>query len=194
MTTPGASKAYRSISGSATLTTELAVEGNLEWLPQESILFDGSDLNASTTLRIGAKGRVITWDIQCLGRPASNQTYDRGRSTVALVVENSEKVLLIDRLRLSGGGAALQAPWGLRRHTVAGLMIAYPADEQLCSQANAILEPYSDVHATLLDNLLVIRGLAHQAKTVRAAFTQAWCAIRPGVFGRQACIPRIWNT
>src|SRR4030095_9013902 len=65
ITTPGAAKWYRSAGVDAVASTKLAVGGGsvLEWLPQESLLFDGA--RAAITLRIepAADARVVGWGI-----------------------------------------------------------------------------------------------------------------------------------
>ena len=47
---------------------------------------------------------------------------------------------------------------------------------------------------TLLDGLLVVRLLADSTSTARALFVKIWEMLRPGILGREAVLPRIWQT
>ena len=42
--------------------------------------------------------------------------------------------------------------------------------------------------------VLVLRALAPQAEAVRKLFIAAWQRLRPAVIGREAVLPRIWDT
>ena len=41
-------------------------------------------------------------------------------------------------------------------------------------------------------NWLVVRYLGDSATLAREAFVKSWCLVRPGILGREACLPRIW--
>ena len=73
LTTPGAGKWYRSGGPEASQRLELTVEEGaaLEWLPQETIVFDGARARMETRVRLAADSRFIGWDILCLGRAAA---------------------------------------------------------------------------------------------------------------------------
>ena len=47
---------------------------------------------------------------------------------------------------------------------------------------------------TQKNDILIIRALAHRAEPIRNQFEHIWQLLRPSVYGREACTPRIWNT
>ena len=57
LTTPGAAKWYRSAGAWAKQRLQFEVEGSLEWLPRETIVFDGAlaDLRCDIALKEGAR-------------------------------------------------------------------------------------------------------------------------------------------
>jgi urease accessory protein len=84
LTTPGAGKWYRSggAEASQTINFSLAEGATLEWLPQETIFFDGARARLETRVLLAADSRFIGWDILCLGRAAAGERFtnvDRAR-------------------------------------------------------------------------------------------------------------------
>jgi len=81
LTTPGAGKWYRTQARPArqALEFDVADGASLEWLPQETILFDGTSAEMKTTVRL-QRGAVYTgWEVLCFGRTASGHRFETGR-------------------------------------------------------------------------------------------------------------------
>ena len=195
ITTPGATKAYRNVCEASVIKQHFNVDGVLEWLPQEVILFDGSKLNSETVFNLASNTTLIAWEVQCLGRPVGELPYTAGSARFDTKVNIDRRPLLHDRLVLAGGAPIMTAPWGLNGATALGTMLGYPADTALRDVARTALAG-ADVKATatLLDNLLVIRAMGRQSQNIRRVFVKAWEALRPVLLNRVACPPRIWAT
>ncbi|MEE4281522.1 MAG: urease accessory protein UreD [Pseudomonadales bacterium] len=195
ITTPGATKAYRNVCTQSRLTTTLQVDGTLEWLPQEVILFDKSKLASQTRISLGRQARLISWEIVCLGRPAGELPFNEGYGRFLTTVQGSKGLLLHDNLMLDAKSLFMSSPWGLNQNTAIGVMLAYPGSTELRDKVRHVLRTASfPVGVTLLDDLLVIRGMAAQAQDLRRIFILTWELIRPLILAREACPPRIWNT
>ncbi|KAA3633639.1 MAG: urease accessory protein UreD [Proteobacteria bacterium] len=196
VTTPGATKFYRS-NGSLAIQRQRIVLGDatLEWFPQENILFDGSDAPVRTDLEIGDGGRLIAWEINCFGRPAAGERFSSGRVGGDVRVAKAGRELLVERYCLwpssnRGVGAA-----GLRGHSVQASMLALPADGAAVDAAREVTSGVDFPCAvSLLDDLLVLRALASDARRVRSALATVWRRLRPMIAGRPATEPRIWRT
>ena len=79
ITTPGASKFYRSAGPLALQQQTLQVHGGiLEWLPQENILFPGANIKLESRIQLDASARFIGWEVHCLGRPVIDETVRPG--------------------------------------------------------------------------------------------------------------------
>ena len=102
--------------------------------------------------------------------------------------------VFIDRLRLRGESRARGATWGLAGHEAVGTMLATPATPEHVEAIRALLAERAYAAVTLVDGVLVLRALAPQAEPLRDLFIAAWRALRPGIIGREAVAPRIWNT
>ncbi len=86
LTTPAANKLYKADSQGVAWAqhTELSVEdgGVLEWLPQETIAFDGSKGEQRTHVALHGTAKCLGWEIMALGRPASACVFRAGQGRV----------------------------------------------------------------------------------------------------------------
>jgi len=196
ITTPGAGKFYRSIGPRAGQTVKLRVaEGaSLEWLPQENILFPGADIELETHIDLAATARFIGWEIHCLGLPANGERFAQGRASFSCHIERAGEPLLIERLLIERE-TDLDGPAGLRGYPVVGSLYASCEDESLIEACrDSLADQTAVIGLTLLDGLLVVRLLADSTSTARALFVKIWEILRPRILGREAVLPRIWQT
>ena len=195
ITTPGATKVYRNVRETSVIAHHFNVRGCLEWLPQEIILFDSSRLISETTFNLDSDAKLVAWEVQCLGRPIGDLPYKVGKARLITRVGIDNRPAFQDNLVLSGQSPFMQAPWGLNGASALGVMLAYPAATSLLKSTRSQLEnsPVS-VAATLLDDILVVRAIANQAKEIRRVFVTIWHDLRPQLLNRMACPPRIWAT
>jgi urease accessory protein len=197
ITAPGAAKLYRSAGPAADIAQELRVAagGTLEWLPPETILFQGARARVSTRVRLETGARFLGWELQCLGRPAVGERFRRGSADLALSIERDGRPLLLERLRIDDGDG-LDGPAGLRGHAVVATLVATDTDAAaLAALREALPEPEGLLWgATRLGDLLVLRILAGYAEPAQRLLRAAWGILRPRVLDREACPPRIWRT
>jgi urease accessory protein len=202
ITTPGAGKWYRSGGAEASQHVTFTVgEGALlEWLPQESIVFDGARARMETRVTLAADSRFIAWDILCLGRAAAGERFTHGRFDLSYRIDRAGKPLWIERGGFVGSDDMLASPAGWAGATVCGtLLCSFP---ELPQQAASLLESCRTIapadaarHAlTALPGLLVARYLGDNSEAARQWFAELWKILRPACCGRAAVIPRIWNT
>ncbi len=196
ITTPGATRCYRSRGPTARIAQSLRVDDGaaLEWLPQETLLFDGARVTMRTRVDLAPAARFIGWDIACLGRPACGERYALGTLDLGFELHRAGRPLLLERLRLGEAPGAVGAP-ALRGHTVSGCLLATGADPTLLDRVRGTLEASGALAgATLLDDVLVCRVLAPGAREARALFEAVWALARTALLGRPPCAPRIWRT
>ena len=114
LTTPGAGKWYRSAGADAGQQIELSVGdgATLEWLPQESIVFDGARAHMRTRVSLAADSRFIGWDVLCLGRAASGERFSSGRFDLFYRIDRDGTPLWIERGRFDGSDPMLASPAG----------------------------------------------------------------------------------
>jgi urease accessory protein len=197
ITTPGATKFYRSSGPRARVRQRLSVApgGILEWLPQEGIFFPGADIQVATELDLQGDARLFAWELQTLGRPALGERFSRGRADLGLALSRDGRPLLRERLRIEGTGG-LDGPSTLRGFPICGTLIAGPATvEDLCMARELVGNaPGFPAAVTLVDGFLVARCLAQTLEPVQRVYRALWGEMRPRLLDVAACAPRIWAT
>lgn len=202
MTTPGAGKLYGSAGPQATQCVNLSLDERacLEWMPQETIVFDAARAHLKTHVHLATDSIFFGWDIYCLGRSASGEKFEQGAVQVSYRIERENEPLWIERGRFLGADPLLHSPVGLDRRTVCGtLMLSFPDMDACAKDLLAFCRettPGDDSHygVTLLPGLLLVRYLGHNSEVVKHWFIKLWGALRPHYLGRIAVPPRIWNT
>lgn len=212
VTTQAAEKVYRSTGADTRITVVLRVGngGWLEWMPQETILFDGSRLDRRTIVDLDAGARFLGGEVVVFGRTAHGEGLTRGYLRDAWQIRIAGRLTWADTLRLEGDIAALRNRAAAFDKAVAAATLVYVADD-----AANHLEAVRAIVANLADNtkdsatsamaasslrlavscvngLLVIRGLATDARLLRQAVLGCWSAMRALVGGLPRQLPRVW--
>ncbi|RTL51325.1 MAG: urease accessory protein UreD [Rhodocyclaceae bacterium] len=200
LTTPGAGKWYRSIGDEARqdIRFHLEAASRLEWLPQETIVFDAARAGMDTHVALQGDARYLGWEVLCLGLRASGESFAQGSLHMQTRINRDGIPLWLERGRLSGGDPLLASPVGLAGKSVcATLLAAAPGmDAALLAACRDMPLEESDALSgiTLLPDLLVARYLGHSSEAARHWLTRVWGVLRPALLGREAQTPRIWNT
>ncbi|MGB1562929.1 MAG: urease accessory protein UreD [Sinimarinibacterium flocculans] len=199
LTTPGAGKWYRSNGRVARQSVHLRVsEGaTLDWLPQESIVFDGALVEQRLRVDCAPTARCCGWDIAVLGRRARGERFSRGRWSQRIELFREQRLLWAEQAQVDGSDALLDSVVGWNGLHVSGLMwwIGDPIDEALLDAVRAL--PAAGLHYGVTSpqpGLLLLRALGASAERLRALFTAAWLLLRSPLFGHAALPPRIWST
>jgi urease accessory protein len=198
LTTPGAGKWYRSAGAWARqrLEFEVAAGACIEWLPQETIVFDGARARLETEVRLTGDARYVGWEILCLGRTGAGETFRRGACGIRTTILRDGKAQWVERGLIEGGAHLLTARAGLASQPVCGtLVVAAPGlDAGLVAACRAPRPPTGDGAVTLLPGALLARYLGPSGEAARRYFAMLWEIIRPEALGRVAVVPRIWAT
>lgn len=198
VTTPAAGKFYRCDQRDSSLRQHLHLAHGavFEWLPQESIAFNGCLTELFTRVELADEALFFGWDMICLGRPASGELFASGTLRQRFEFWRRGQPLLLERSLYTGGSEVLHKPWGMSNRTVAGTLIANHADETALRAARAECEDGGDalIAVTRVGDFLICRCLADGAETVRNCFIRIWKTLRPLLRGREGVVPRIWNT
>ena len=199
ITTPAAGKFYRSAGPIARLVHHLRVAGgaSLEWFPQENIAFAGARVRASTRVELSGDARFIGWEILCLGRPASGETFAKGAFRQELEIWRDGSPLYLEPGRFESGSELLEAAWGLQGRPVTATLVCVGGENGLCDTVrSAVGQVESDelFGVSQLDGILLCRYLGASAQRAFDIFLRAWSVLRPLVLNKPAIAPRIWFT
>ncbi len=197
ITTPGATKFYRSEHAVAEQYQKFSVEDNssLEWLPQETIYFPNAKAKLNTTINLSKTANFIGWDIHCLGLPANNRDLEQGNAKVGFSLYRDNKPLLIESMTVSVEKKKYQAAF-LQNNQIFATFAATGADEALLEsiRENNHSAKNGMWGATLMEDLLIIRYLGSSTNEARELFIKSWQLTRPVTLKREATLPRIWAT
>ncbi|MDQ2963879.1 MAG: urease accessory protein UreD [Pseudomonadota bacterium] len=198
LTTPGAAKWYRSAGAPAQqrLTFAVGAHALLEWLPQESIVFDGAIAELQTRVALRDDAVFIGWEIVCLGRRLAGEEFRHGRLRQEVVVLRDDVRQWTERAFVGGGARLLNAQVGLNREPIFGTFLAAAPQVPehlvaLCRQVNC---EDGESAVTRLPGLLLARYRGASAEAALHYFAALWGRARPALAKREAVTPRIWNT
>lgn len=202
LTTPGAGKWYRSGGAEASQRINFTVaEGaTLEWLPQESIVFNGARARMETRVVLAGDSNYIGWDILCLGRAAAGERFENGRFDILFRVERDKHPIWIERGGFDGADTMLASPAGWAGATVCGTLLCtfleLPRQAATLLAACRKIAPADGANHGLsaMPGMLVARYLGDSSEAARLWFADLWAILRPACCGRPAIPPRIWNT
>ena len=198
MTTPAATKWYRSDGRRARQSASFAVGENatLEWLPQGTIFFDRADAEAVTTVQLAASAVYAGWDIVSLGRHASGERFRSGRLRQRLKLFRRSRLLWNESLALAGDDPLMHSSVGFRGEPVFGSMIvaAGAVPQELLDACRALSARGGEGRVTALPQVFSARYLGRSTEAVFDYFERLRGVLRPWYAGRPALRARIWNT
>lgn len=140
--------------------------GWLEWIPQETILFQGARLRRVTTIEAGRSARVLAGEMLALGRTAHGERFTRGLLTEDWRVRLDGRLIWADALRLEGEFAdILDSPAGFGGATRAATLVYLGPD------AAELLEPLRGLFDK--DKAIGEGGADRKAERVGAAFGES---------------------
>ena len=198
LTTPGAAKCYRSGGAFAQQRIRLcAARGAvLEWLPQETIIFDASKIELELSIELFDDARFLGWDVVCLGRTAAGERFDHGALRQRLTLTRDGIPVFAERAVLNGGAPLLTSPVGLHGNPVFGTFLAAApvvTDAMLesCRQVSLVA---GEGAVTRLPGVVIARYRGASAAAARHYFVELWQKLRPALALPAAVPPRIWAT
>lgn len=191
--TTAAEKIYRSDGPEAAIAVRLTLgEGaRLDWLPQETILFDRARLRRRFDVDLAADARLSCFEAIVFGRGASGERVDAGLLEDRWRIRRDQTLVFADTLRLDGPVAAL-----LDRPAVAGgaralatfLHVAPDAEARL-EEARAMLNGTPcPCGASAWRGILAVRFLAESIDPLRRAAATFITRFRG------TPMPRVWQS
>ena len=194
ITTPGAGKFYRSSGKQALQTVSLKIkqEASLEWLPQETIVFEGARLVSDVHVDLSENARFIGWEILVLGRPAANEHFKQGEALLNWRIFRDGMPLFLEKMQLDSN--AFLARWGLNGCSSCGTLFAVGANHANLEAVRTLIADTPRQGVTLIDDLLICRASAEKSNTVRDFFEKVRTLIRKDIVRQEPYTPRIWAT
>jgi urease accessory protein len=203
ITTPGATRFYKSMGepGTQQLTVHLQSGARLEWLPLETICYNGCNAFNTAVFDLAPGAEMVGWDITALGLPHANQPFERGSLQQHIEVKGA----WLERARINAADQRLlQSPLALAGNLCMGTLFFATGDamprerrEQLLDAVRAVLtsdELASTSGATSPHpRVIAVRTLAPLAEPVTQLLRRTWAALRQVAWQMDGALPRIWS-
>lgn len=202
VTTPGATRFYRSEGEPAVQRTRVRVEdgGRFEWLPLEAICYSGCLAENRLEMQLAPGAELMGWDVTALGLPEASRPFTQGSLLQHLELQGAwlERGLLA-----AADHRLLDGPLGLAgRRCLASLFLVGGSDftrerrEQVLELAREVIEAHPLVLSAGATapgpRVCVVRVLAplvEPALGLLKAIRNAW---RPALWELPPTQPRLW--
>ena len=204
LTTPGATRFYRSEGATALQRTRLhlADGARLEWLPLEAIAYSGCRAQNHLSAELAPGAEMMGWDALTLGLAAAGQPFEAGSFAQHIELPG----VWLERARIAADDHVLRrGALGWAGHGVAATLWFAAGSAMAPARRQALLDVAREVvagHALAATAgvtapqaaVLVLRLLAPRlepAMQLLAAVRGAW---RQAAWGLAPAPPRIWRT
>ena len=203
VTTPGATRFYRSTGERALQRTHLTLaEGaRLEWLPLEALCYNACNAENHLTLNLAPGAECMGWDVTALGLPHAGQPFETGR----FVQHIEAPGLWLERGVIDAADhRLLESPMGLAgQRCMASLFFVTgrPLDRARRDTALDAARAVMDAHVLKATagatspngQVVVVRALAPQVEPAMQLLQQVRAAWRAALWQLCAEPPRIWS-
>jgi urease accessory protein len=186
--TAAAEKIYRTTGPDTELTVSLTLgeAAQLEWLPQETILFNGARLSRRIGVELADTASVLICEPVVFGRCAMGETVEDGAITDRWQVRRGGKLIFAETLRLSGGIARnLAQPAIAGGDAAIATMFIAPAADQIAEKLRALAPFAGETGVSAWKGFALVRLCARDGAALRMDIVRILAAL-----GR--AVPRLW--
>lgn len=203
ITTPGATRFYRSAGEPALQRTRLDLQAGarMEWLPLEAICYNGCLAENRLTMTLAPGAELIGWDVTALGLPAASLPFESGSFRQHIEVPG----VWLERARMDAADTLLMnSPLGMAGNRclaslffVAGSKLERHRRQLALDCARDVMQAHplaAYAGATSPDGqVVVIRVLSPVVEPAMALLKQVWQAWRTQLWQLAPSTPRIWS-
>ena len=204
ITTPGATRFYRSLGETALQNTQITLEpgARLEWLPMESLCYSGCLAENRLCMSLGAQAELLGWDVTALGLPQASQPFVDGQFRQHIELSDvwlERATLRANDDQLMNSAMALASQRCIASvFLLCGSAMQRQRREHLLELARDIASQHglaASAGATSPnDRVVVLRALAPLVEPAMDLLKRVWRAWRQGAWQLDAPAPRIWST
>jgi urease accessory protein len=191
ITSAACEKVYRSDGAPAEVTIELEARdaSRLEWLPQETILFNRSHLRRRLVVDVDANAAVLLAEGIVFGRTESGEAMREGRFHDTWTVRRGGKLVYAEAARLDGPVASVLQSRSVLAGGCAAASVVYVAPDAAARRDDlrAALEACdAEAGTSERDGVLLVRIAACDGLMLRRALLAAIAVLR------DAPLPKVW--
>ncbi|MHC5765638.1 MAG: urease accessory protein UreD [Nostoc sp.] len=197
ITTAAASKIYRSNGLQARQSIEIQVDAGacLEWLPQETILFNDAIYRQDLRVKLATGGSWLGWEITRFGRSARGEKFLQGEWRSHTEIWQEGIPLWIDRQYLPGSEDIFHSPHALAGKPIVGSLVwvGGAVSAEIVEKTRNLWHGKGEAGVSRLQHGLLCRYRGASTSEVRNWFIDVWQMLRVSFLNRGNCIPRVWQ-
>jgi urease accessory protein len=200
ITTTAASKIYRSQGQIAKGAIDIKIDSGscLEFLPQETIVFDGAIYRQDLRVELAPEATWLSWDINRFGRSHRGEKFYSGEWRSHTEIWQVGKPLWIDRSWLLGDRELFHSFNALAGKPIVGTLcsIGKPVSQETIDRVRSLWQPensQADVGVTELISGILCRYRGYSTAEVKNWFTNVWHLLRELDLKRSPIVPRVWQ-
>ena len=173
ITTQAAERIYRAAEGGAgQITNQLTAAKGAQvfWLPQETILFEGCQLQRKLDVDVDQTASALILEPLVFGREASGETLRSCTFQDHVSITTKGQPIYLDRIHINGDLAATLGRSGIAQgaRAMASLVLVDPDAQRMLTPCRDLL-PTTAGASLLSDRVLVVRMLASDSFALRSA-------------------------
>lgn len=202
ITTAAPGKLYRSNGQQARQSVKIRVDTGacLEWLPQETIAFNGATYRQDLRVELAPGASWLGWEIIRFGRSARGEKFLQGEWRSHTEIWQQGNPLWIDRQWLPAGEEIFHSLHGLAGQPIVASLVwvGQPVSPEIIQKARSLWDELggstgeAGVTQTLAQGLLC-RYRGSSTAEVRNWFVDVWQLLRLSFLERPAIKPRVWQ-
>jgi urease accessory protein len=190
VTTAAAEKIYRTLAPDTTVDVKLAVGpgGQLSWLPQETIFFDGARLRRTIDVELSGDARLLLAEAVVFGRSGMGELVENGALFDRWRVRRNGRLAYAETVRLDGAIASkLAAPAAANGGRAVATVLAVPGDDAAVAAVRALGDRFrGEVGASAWNGLAAVRMVARDGAALRHDLVAVLTVLRG------TALPRLW--
>ena len=194
LTSPAAERLYRAMPGSppARIRNRLRVARGacIEWLPQETILFDGCAVDRALEIEMAEDATLLCVEGLVFGRAAMGEAVERAEFRDVIRLRRDNRLVLHDAVRFQGAVRSALDRRAVARGGRAAATILHAApgvESRLAAMRAGLARAPAESGASAWDGLLMARIVARDGACLRRAVLAGLAALRDS-----RSLPRVW--
>ncbi len=206
ITTPSATKIYQADANGISQSQKISIQcvgSDLEWLPQETILYDGAKPKLELLVKLDKKSSFIGSEIICFGRKTCGEEYKTGAASQRVSIYLEDEPLSLENLRLEGNSSLLRSCYGMRSQNCIASLYAYSKNEsqleESCKSLALKLDDFTHSYGgaaavSFRNHLCSVKFIGENSRIAHKFVLEVLTHLRPVVSKRAICVPRIWRS
>lgn len=190
--TQSAERVYRALTDAVRTTVKLSVgsKASLDWLPQETILFDGAKLSRTIEADVASDASLLLCEAVVFGREAMGENITTGSFRDRWTIRRDGDPVYAEAIAIEGGiheKLQSRAVAAAARAAATVVLLSPDAEDRRDAAREALGEPIGRTALSAWNGMLVARCLAPNAAILRKDLARLLTHLT------RKPMPRVWN-